>query len=101
MSRKCTRCNYDIEASYILQCKSYEEILCPNCGRNLVATTQSKVLTYAVEIKYCLIITLFPIRLINIVFLEGIWIIISYYILPAFLFRYEEEHTDDEKDDMG
>ena len=45
MTKKCDRCLYDISIAQILEQEKVSEIICPNCGRKLVATDLSKVVT--------------------------------------------------------
>jgi len=97
LGRKCTRCYFDIEASYLLKGESFHEIVCPNCGRALVATEISRFLAKTIFIMGFLVFPLLPIKAANIVIIESIWIALSYFLLPAFIFNYEEK----DKDDIG
>ena len=99
MGRKCTRCYYDLKTSYLLKQESFHEILCPNCGRTLVVTDISRFLAITIFIMGSLIFTMLPIKAVNIVIIESIWIVLSYFLLPAIIYDYEEK--DKEKDDTG
>lgn len=97
MKRKCTRCYFDIKTSYILKEESFRQIVCPNCGRTLVATDISRFLAITIFIMGSLVFTLLPIKVFNIFIIESIWIALSYFLLPAIIYDYEEK----DKDDMG
>jgi len=89
VSRKCKRCDYDITVSYLLKQKSFSVVPCENCGRLMRSTKMSKVLTLSYYILIAIVFIILPIKIIKIVFLEYIWLIISYYFLPAILYMYE------------
>lgn len=95
MGRKCTRCYYDLKASYLLKQESFQEIRCPNCGRTLVVTDISRFLAITIFIMGSLIFTMLPIKAVNIVILESIWIALAYFLLPAIIYDYEEKDKDD------
>ena len=44
-----------------------------------------------------LIFTMLPIKAVNIFIIESIWIALSYFLLPAIIYDYEEK----DKDDIG
>jgi len=93
--RKCTRCYFDIKTSYILKEESFQEIICPNCGRSLVVTEISRFLTTTIFIMGSLMFILLPIKAANIIIAEALWIALSYFILPAIVYNYEEKEKDD------
>lgn len=97
MGRKCTRCSYDIETSYLLKQESLQEIICPNCGRALIVTEISRFLAITIFTMGSLILIMLPIKAANIIIIESIWIALSYLFLPAIIYNYEEK----DKDDMG
>jgi len=97
LGRKCTRCYFDIETSYILKEESFKQIVCPNCGRTLVATDISRFLSITISIMGFLLFTILPIKILNIFIIESIWIAVSYFLLPAIIYSYEEK----DKDYMG
>jgi hypothetical protein len=97
LERKCTRCYFDLTTSYLLKAESFRQIVCPNCGRILVATDISRFLAITIFIMGSLICTMLPIKILNIFIIESIWFTISYFFLPAFIYNYEEK----DKDDMG
>lgn len=93
MVRKCERCGYEIYPSYVLTQEEYNEILCPNCGRELVVTRISQVLTDIIMVMVASLIILFPLRLIVIAIIECVWLIVSNLILPVFLYEYTEKES--------
>lgn len=95
LRRKCTRCYYDIETRYLLKEESFQQIVCPNCGRTLIVTEISRFLAITIFIMGSLIFTLLPIKAVNIMIIEGIWIAVSYFLLPAIIYDYEEKDKDD------
>lgn len=101
MGRKCTRCYYDIKNSYILKEETSKEIICPNCGRKLVVTNISRFLAITIFIMGSLIFPILPVKAVNIVIIESVWIALSYFLLPAIIYDYEEKDIDKNKDDMG
>jgi len=98
LGRKCTRCHYDLKTSYLLKQESFHKILCPNCGRKLVVTDISRFLAITIFIMGSLIFTMLPIKAANIVIIESIWIALSYFLLPAIIYDYEEKDKDKDKD---
>lgn len=97
MNRQCERCRYEIDVLDVLKQKSREKIICPNCGRILVATKISKTLVWSVFTMFFLVFLLLPINFFYIVISEIVWIYISKNILPAILYEYEEIKEDVEK----
>lgn len=91
--RKCSRCGYDINIRYLLKEDSFNEIICPNCGRVLIATGISRFFTLSTFIMGFSIGAILPIGIVNIAILEGAWCIFSYYVLPAFFYKYEEKDS--------
>lgn len=97
LGKICERCKYEINAAYILRQKSMKKIICPNCGRTLVATIISKFLMMSIFLMLFLLFILVPIDIINKLIIEAIWTMVSYSILPAFIYEYEEI----DKDEVG
>lgn len=97
MNRHCERCGFQINVMDVLKQKSNDKIICPNCGRTLVPTKISKTLLLSVFIMFFLVFLLLPIRFIYITIVEIMWSLITFYILPAFLYEYEEIKEDVEK----
>ncbi|SFU76245.1 cxxc_20_cxxc protein [Clostridium sp. DSM 8431] len=97
MNRQCERCKFRIDTRDILKKESKDKIICPNCGRTLVATKLSKTLAFSVFIMFFLVFLLLPINFIYITIVEIVWSFITYNILPALLYEYEEIKEDVEK----
>lgn len=97
LGRKCRRCYFDIKTSYILRAESFHQIVCPNCGRTLVATDISRFLAITIFIMGSLVFTILPVNILNIFIIESIWIALYYFLLPAIIYDYEEK----DKGDMG
>lgn len=97
LERKCRRCYFDIKTSYLLKEESFQQIVCPNCGRTLVATSISRFLAITIFSMASLVFPLLPISFLNIFIIESIWIAIYYFLLPAIIYDYEEK----DKDDVG
>lgn len=94
MSRKCERCQGEITVSHILGQDSFSEIRCANCGRILEATLISKMLVVCYLIIGIAFIAIISINILFICIIEYIWVIVSYYYLPAFLYFYKEKNED-------
>ena len=94
MNRQCERCRYRIDILDVLKQKSNNKIICPNCGRYLVATRVSRILVLSVFIMFFLVFLLLPISFVYRVIVEFVWSYISYEILPAILYEYEEIKED-------
>jgi CXXC-20-CXXC protein len=95
VGKVCERCKYEINISYILRQNSMGKIICPNCGRTLVATVMSKFLMTSIFLMFFLLFIIMPLDIINRLIIEAIWITISYSILPAFIYDYEEINKDE------
>ncbi|MDS0524162.1 hypothetical protein NNC19_00640 [Clostridium sp. SHJSY1] len=95
LGKVCDRCKFEINSSYILRQNSMDKIICPNCGRTLVATIISKLLMLSIFLMFFLLIIIIPVDIINKLIIEAIWITISYSILPAFVYEYEELDKDE------
>lgn len=95
MIRKCERCQCDISMSYLLKQEKIDEIICPNCGRKLIATDLSKVVAISFFIMFFVIFCILPLKFSTILFIEIIWIMFSKCYLPAFLYMYEEKKEED------
>ena len=91
MCRRCKRCDGEITMSYLLNNKKIDEIICPNCGRVLVATKISKLLTLSFFIMIFTIFMILPLKIFSIILFELAWSIFSYIFLPTMLFDYEEK----------
>jgi len=94
VNRHCERCRYRIDVIDVLKQDSSKKIICPNCGRYLVATTISRALVMSVFIMFFLVFLLLPINFVYIILVEIIWSYIAQKILPAFLNDYEEIKED-------
>ena len=90
MCRRCRRCNSEITMSYLLSNKKIDEIICPNCGRVLIATKISKLLALSFFIVIFSILLILPLKIFSIILIEIAWSIFSYRFLPIMLFDYEE-----------
>lgn len=97
MNRKCERCQYQIDVLDVLKQKDPQKIICPNCGRTLIATKISKTMVLSVYIMFFLVFILLPVSYIYIIIIEIVWSYIGYSILPAFLYEYEEIKEDVDK----
>lgn len=95
MERKCERCQYNIDMTYLLKQENLEEILCPNCGRVLVATDVSKMLTISFFIMFFIIFCILPLRTIVKLIILVLWSCFSKDYLPAFLYLYREKNEED------
>lgn len=91
MTRKCERCSYDISITQILEQEKVNEIICPNCGRKLVATDLSKFVTLSFFLMISVIFWILPLKSIIKLCIQIIWAIISAYYLPVFLYIYKEK----------
>ncbi len=94
MNRQCERCRYEIDVLDVLKQESCKKIICPNCGRVLVATKISRTLVASIFTMFFLVFLLLPISFVYVVIIEIVWIYISHNILPAFLYEYEEIKED-------
>lgn len=94
MNRQCERCRYRIDVLDVLKQESNKKIICPNCGRGLIATKISMTLVMSVFIMFFLVFLLLPISFVYIAIVEIVWSYISYKILPAILYEYEEIKED-------
>lgn len=94
MNRQCERCRYRIDVLDVLKQESNKKIICPNCGRYLVATKVSRTLVMSVFIMFFLVFLVLPISFVYIVIVEIVWSYISFKILPAILYEYEEIKED-------
>lgn len=90
MGRMCDRCDGDIKTSYLLKQNSLENIVCPNCGRILKVTKTSKVAMWTSYILMLSIFVILPIKLNYKIIIEGIWTLLSYYLLQSFVYTYKE-----------
>lgn len=95
MSRRCERCQYDLDISFLLKQEISNRIICPNCGRTLVATEISKVLSISFFVMFFVIFLILPIKILLIIFIESLWVLISKMYLPSILYNYIEEKKDD------
>lgn len=95
MIRQCERCQYDISISYLLKQEDIEEITCPNCGRQLVVTDLSRVLTVIFFIMFFVLFFILPLKFLARMIIEVIWIEFSKHYLPLFLYMYEEKNEED------
>lgn len=90
MSRVCEHCYYEISSKYLLKQKEYEKILCPNCGRGLKVTKISKLLFRYTQILIAFVLLILPLGLKEKVVLECLWIGVSIFLLPAYVYNYEK-----------
>ena len=95
MTRKCERCLYDISIAQILEQEKVSEIICPNCGRKLVATDLSKVVTLSFFLMVSVIFWIIPLKIISKLCIQIVWAIMSVYYLPVFLYIYKEKEEED------
>ena len=95
MTRKCERCLYDISIAQILEQEKVSEIICPNCGRKLVATDLSKVVTLSFFLMVSVIFWILPLKIISKLCIQIVWAIISVYYLPVFLYIYKKKEEED------
>ena len=86
MTRKCERCSYDISITQILEQEKVSEIICPNCGRKLVATDLSKVVTLSFFLMVSVIFWILPLKIISKLCIQIVWAIISVYYLCFYIF---------------
>jgi len=94
LKRRCERCDYEIDAKYLLKQDSFNVIICPNCGRTLVAMEVGKVLCAFVFIIVFVLFLIFPLSYLWKVIVECAWMWGYKEILPAFIYRYEEVKDD-------
>ncbi|MBD7909911.1 MULTISPECIES: hypothetical protein [Clostridium] len=95
MGKICERCKYEISIAYILRQKSMEKVICPNCGRTLIATMISKILMISIFLMFFLLFLLVPVDIINKLIIETIWVMLCYSVLPAFIYEYIEDNKDE------
>lgn len=94
MKRRCERCDYEINAKYLIKQDSFDKIICPNCGRTLVAKDISKVLGIIIFVVIFTMFLFFPLNYLEKVIIEVGWLLIYRDILPAFIYSYEEIKND-------
>lgn len=90
MGRVCDRCEGDIKLSYLLKQNSLENIICPNCGRTLKVTRESKIVTLASYFSTLSVFISLPIGLSYKIIISGIWTLLSNYLLEPLLYTYKE-----------
>ncbi len=89
--RRCERCDWNITTLYILKQENQEEIICPNCGRVLVATSNSITMKKCFSYIIFFIFAILPLLIFKKIILLIIWILFSTYILPALIYNFEEK----------
>ena len=95
MTKKCERCLYNISIAQVLEQEKVNEIICPNCGRKLVATDLSKVVTLSFFLMLSVIFWILTLKIISKLCIQIVWAIISVYYLPVFLYIYKEKDEED------
>lgn len=90
MSRVCEHCNFEITNKYLLRQNDYEKILCSNCGRGLKVTSISKLVYRYTQILMAFMLLLLPINFVGKIAIECLWIGVSIFLLPAFVYNYEK-----------
>lgn len=89
--KRCERCDWNITIFYILKQEKQEEIICPNCGRLLAATSNSKTMKKCFSYIFFCIFAILPLINFKKIILLIIWILFSTYILPSFIYNFEEK----------
>lgn len=94
MKRRCERCDYEIDAKYLLKQDSFDKIICPNCGRTLIVKDGYKLFTTLVFIIFFVVFLFLPLGYLGIIIIEAVWSIIYDEVLPAYIYIYEEIKND-------